>query len=212
MEKVKGIELEQVWHNLCLRERFEIVKTIASYQEAWCSTSFKHLGSIYFLSDLDPNINAQPLRTYTNGIEKEYPGFAVGPSAGREYFDDGRHHVNFDKGPCQYDVNVLRKPHCKLTYIQGDRCRVITVRLEIVKPLASVNSLACQTLPWHCTGQVFISRRGRRSWKLSRSTLSLCATSSLLTTLWANRTSGTMTYIPQIYSSIPWIQQRSQAS
>lgn len=41
MEKVRGIELEQVWHNLLLRERFKIVKTIASCQKAWCSTSFQ---------------------------------------------------------------------------------------------------------------------------------------------------------------------------
>jgi len=182
MEKVRGIELEYVWHNLLLQERFEVVKNIASYQEAWYSTSFKQYGSIYFLSDLDQKANVQPLRTYTNGIEKEHPEFAVGPSTDREYFDDGRHHVDFDKGPCQYGIDVLCKPY-QLTKIQGTPCRAIIVRLEIKKPLVSANSLICQGLLLHCTGQVSISQHDRRRWKLSISTLSSCATSSMLTKL-----------------------------
>lgn len=120
--------------------------------------------------DLNANVDARPLRTYTNGVERGHPEFAVGPSTGREYFEDGRHHVDFDKGPCQYGVDVLCKPYY-LTKIQRNLSRAIIAQLEIVKPLASAKSLACRSLLLHCTGQLSISRHGRRSWKLSISTL-----------------------------------------
>lgn len=68
--------------------------------------SFDQYGSIYFSNDLDQNTRVQPLRSYKTGIVKEYSEFSIGPSTGRELFDDMRHQEEFDKGPCQYAIDA----------------------------------------------------------------------------------------------------------
>ncbi|KAL3428930.1 hypothetical protein BDV09DRAFT_190563 [Aspergillus tetrazonus] len=97
MEKVAGVQLSKVWPTMGIRERFELVKSISGYQKSWISTSFtKYEGSMSI-----PN----------------HHRFAVGPSTGREFLDDGRIALDFDRGPWnsveQYKVAVgLREIAC----------------------------------------------------------------------------------------------------
>jgi hypothetical protein len=101
MEKVQGIELEQAWPNMAIEDRLAVVKTLVSYQKAWTSILFKKFGSLYYSKDLDKPSEAQPLYTGANGIDTTNATFSVGPSVGRESFDDGRATVGFDRGPCK---------------------------------------------------------------------------------------------------------------
>ncbi len=53
------------------------------------SLSFKQFGSLYFAQDLD---KTSRLLVYTNrkGVEITDPRFAIGPSTGREFNEEGK--------------------------------------------------------------------------------------------------------------------------
>ncbi|KAG9238692.1 hypothetical protein BJ875DRAFT_437303 [Amylocarpus encephaloides] len=87
MEKLPGIELA-------------IVQTIATYQISWTSIFFKKYGSLYYVRDLDTNLDNEALYTDADGITIKDSGFSIGPSTGRELIDDKRATMEFDRGPC----------------------------------------------------------------------------------------------------------------
>ncbi|KAG6219884.1 hypothetical protein E4U47_007007 [Claviceps purpurea] len=99
MEKVHGVELQQLWPKMTTEERWEVVKAVAAYQESWASVTFEQYGSLYFAEDFEgENI---PALVYTNekGERVEDSRFVIGPSTSREMFDMGRCGIDFDRGP-----------------------------------------------------------------------------------------------------------------
>ncbi|KAG6270712.1 hypothetical protein E4U48_003713 [Claviceps purpurea] len=99
MEKLDGVELEEVWPEMTIQDRYEVVQAVASYQKSWASVSFEQFGSLYFAEDFEgENI---PALVYTDGEGRrvEDPRFVVGPSTSREMFDAGRGDIEFDRGP-----------------------------------------------------------------------------------------------------------------
>jgi len=100
MEKLPGVQLDVVWAGMNIEDRLTIVKAIARYQKAWMSCSFNQFGSFYYSEDLDGPTQS-PLYTNYHGVEVTDSRFAVGPSTGRGFIDDGRLIVEFDRGPCK---------------------------------------------------------------------------------------------------------------
>ena len=100
MDKVPGVELERFWPEMSIEDRFAVVKTIASYQIRWALTSFEKFGSLYFRVDLNKNAGCNFTYTNHDGVRKLDNRFAIGLSSGREFFDDGRSLMDFDRGPC----------------------------------------------------------------------------------------------------------------
>ena len=99
MEKVLGIELEQVWSTMNIKDRFALSKTIAGFQKAWTSVSFKKFGGLYYAKDLVESTGDEPLYVDANGIDIINERFAIGPSTKREWVDNGRATIDFDRGP-----------------------------------------------------------------------------------------------------------------
>jgi hypothetical protein len=99
MEKVHGVQLDKVWPKMSIKDRFELVKTITGYHKAWMSTSFTKYGSLYYASDLDGTDGCVLVRE-DGHVAKDHR-FAVGPSTSREFLDDGRIALGFDRGPCK---------------------------------------------------------------------------------------------------------------
>ncbi|PYH83584.1 hypothetical protein BO82DRAFT_373054 [Aspergillus uvarum CBS 121591] len=111
MEMVTGVQLKTIWPRLDIRERFEVAKSISKYSKAWMSTPFTQYGSLYYSSDLD---HTDPcVLTQEDGCKHTMHRFAVGPSTGREFLDDGRIALEFDRGPWnsveQYKLAVGRR-------------------------------------------------------------------------------------------------------
>lgn len=104
MERVLGVELEHVWPNMNIKDRFAVVKAIAGFQKSWTSVSFTKYGSLYFPKDLDKTPDCQPLYVDAKGDRITNTCYAVGPSTGRETFDNGRGAINFDRGPCKIAI------------------------------------------------------------------------------------------------------------
>ncbi|GAT25167.1 phosphotransferase enzyme family protein [Aspergillus luchuensis] len=87
MEKVGGIQLNKVWPRMNIKQRFELVKTIARYQKAWMSKSFIQYGSLYYSKDLQSNSGC--ILVNEDGSRFKDDRFAIGPSTGRGFLDDG---------------------------------------------------------------------------------------------------------------------------
>lgn len=104
MEKLKGMELEHFLPKMNIQDRLEVVKGIASYHRSWASVSFEQFGSLYFPEDISASASI-PL-SYIDGDGKrvQESRFVVGPSTGREMFDDGRANVDFNRGPCEFQA------------------------------------------------------------------------------------------------------------
>ncbi|KAL6706296.1 hypothetical protein ACN47E_005586 [Coniothyrium glycines] len=99
MEQVPGVELEHVWPKMNIQERFAVVKAVAGYQKSWTAVCFTGYGSLYFSKDLENTPTGQPLYVDAKGIHITNTDYAIGPSTGRENFDNGRAMVDFDRGP-----------------------------------------------------------------------------------------------------------------
>ncbi|KAG6213092.1 hypothetical protein E4U34_006877 [Claviceps purpurea] len=52
MEKLDGVQLQEVWPEMTLKDRLEVVKAVAAYQKSWASVSFEQFGSLYFAEDV----------------------------------------------------------------------------------------------------------------------------------------------------------------
>lgn len=94
IEKVPGLQLDRIWPYIDIKERFELVKTISGYPKFWMSTSFSQYGSLYYPSNL---------------TDRKEHGFFVGLSTGREFLDDGRMALDFDRGPCKLLYPICQK-------------------------------------------------------------------------------------------------------
>ena len=101
MEKAPGIRLDDVWKNMGFQERWAVTESIAHYQSAWTSIRFKKLGSLYYAQDLDHQSIDGPLAINQHGDNITNNKLAVGPSNGREFVDDGKAKIGFDRGPCE---------------------------------------------------------------------------------------------------------------
>ncbi|KAL4812320.1 kinase-like domain-containing protein [Aspergillus spinulosporus] len=115
IEKVAGVQLSKVWPTMNIKERFELVKTISGYQKKWMSKTFPQYGSLYYSSDMKKS-NRSNLVEGSMSIP-EHHQFAVGPSTGREFLNNGRIALDFDRGPWnsveQYRLAVgLREIAC----------------------------------------------------------------------------------------------------
>ncbi|KAG5961937.1 hypothetical protein E4U56_003610 [Claviceps arundinis] len=80
MEKVNGVELQQVWPRMEVEDRRELVKSVTAYQKSWASVTFDKYGSLYFAEDFKGE----------NGQKVEDSRFVIGPSTSRDMFEYGR--------------------------------------------------------------------------------------------------------------------------
>lgn len=101
MEKMAGVQLEDVWGSLDVDQKIGVVKQLARHQKTWAATIFRQCGSLYYAQDLDPSISRTLQYVDHHGAEIKDFRFSMGPSVGREFVDDGRCDVQYDRGPCK---------------------------------------------------------------------------------------------------------------
>ncbi|KAG5935673.1 hypothetical protein E4U60_003014 [Claviceps pazoutovae] len=96
MEKVNGVELQQVWPRMEVEDRREVVKAVTTYQKSWAFVTFDKYGSLYFTEDF--NGKNVPSLVYTNekGQRVEDSRFVIGTSC--DMFEYGRRAIDFDRG------------------------------------------------------------------------------------------------------------------
>ncbi|KAI9672324.1 MAG: hypothetical protein M1817_003346 [Caeruleum heppii] len=99
MEKIPGVELENVWEELTGRQRFEVVQQVVGFEASFASTRFSSFGSLYYAHDISKASQREDLYVNEEGTEVPHSRFAVGPTTSRMFFDDGRAAVDVDRGP-----------------------------------------------------------------------------------------------------------------
>ncbi|KAG5956106.1 hypothetical protein E4U58_006754 [Claviceps cyperi] len=67
MEKSDGAELEEVWPEMTIQDRYQVAKAVASYRKSWVSVSFEQFGSLYFAEDLNGESIPALVFTYSEG-------------------------------------------------------------------------------------------------------------------------------------------------
>lgn len=116
MDKATGVPLKSVWYRLGLPERFAVAKQIAHFQGIWSSASYEGYGSIYYASDL-PEQHRLMLSSYGSDLKTD-GRFALGPTTGRDWNDDGREVIGFDRGPCKLLLCEIRD--VKTEFVLGE--------------------------------------------------------------------------------------------
>lgn len=109
MEKVAGVQLQTVWKTLKPVQKLEIFKKIIEYQKQWLSVSFAKYGSLYFASDSKCECSIHDddhLYTARDGQRIWDARFLIGPAIGRDWVDERRATLDFDRGPCKTSRNT----------------------------------------------------------------------------------------------------------
>ena len=116
MEKATGVQLDKVWPKMNIKDRFEVAKAVSRYQKAWMSTSFSQYGSLYYSSGLSDSDGCVLVKE--DGTRVKERRFAIGPSTGRGFLDDGRITLAFDRGPCKLS-NQIYQSYLLIYPLQG---------------------------------------------------------------------------------------------
>ena len=98
MEKAKGVSLNTVWPRTNIADRWAILRTLVEPQNTWASTLFPAYGSLYYSSDLSPGTHSVPCEVQASSSGE---AFVIGPTEGRDWSNDGRTMIDFDRGPCE---------------------------------------------------------------------------------------------------------------
>lgn len=149
MEKVAGVQLEDLWVTLDMTQRLVIIKALAGYQKSWMSASFQHFGALYYADDLHGCRSLDCTYTNNDGEQVNDDHYAVGPCTGRDFFDDGRGRISFDRGPCKVNSPYLDAfAHVSFR----DFCRGVQVSYRAsgncLHPKASTASEVSDKPPW----------------------------------------------------------------
>lgn len=92
----------------------EVIKAVAGYEKTWTAVSFEEYGSLYYAQDVqdEQDVGRQERRSVTyvkDGVEVQDDRFAMGPVVHRQSLDHGRGAVDFDRGPCEWNVLCATK-------------------------------------------------------------------------------------------------------
>ncbi|EME77786.1 uncharacterized protein MYCFIDRAFT_33962 [Pseudocercospora fijiensis CIRAD86] len=171
MAVARGVPLKSVWKNLQLQHRGAVARSIAEFQAKWSSTTINGYGSIYYARDLDEQ-HRLPLDNPQGGSVNNLH-LAIGPTAGRDWNDEGRQHVEFDRGPWrtlrEYLTAVGRRemicvqqvpklPPTQVTicgpgsYVptREKKLRAIDYYLQLLQHLMPSDSDLQKASAWHC--------------------------------------------------------------
>lgn len=99
MEKVPGVPLANIWSRMSIEDRFEVTRAISRLQKSWMSIYLGQYGSLYFSQDIKGTKGCHYVKI--DGTEVQDPRYTIGPSTGRDFSDDGRNLISFDRGPCE---------------------------------------------------------------------------------------------------------------
>ena len=90
----------EIWEDLGIKRRFELIHAVAQHQESWASVSFAKYECLYFPEDIDGDLRI-PLEYEKDGVSAVDTKYAIGPSIEQRWFDDGRNAADLNRGPCK---------------------------------------------------------------------------------------------------------------
>jgi hypothetical protein len=105
MEKVKGVQLHDIWNNLSTDAWFHFMVDFAKMEERMANDAFPVLGSLYFEEDLPSGTCKTSLQLLNEDrVPINDDRYCIGPSVSRSFWRGERAHMNIDRGPCRSPV------------------------------------------------------------------------------------------------------------
>lgn len=104
MKKIAGISLVQVYEQIKIPDKLQIVTQLFRLQKTWLSASFVEIGSLYYAKDAEAGRSKRCLFIDGNGHEVRDERFVIGPATGRDWIDEGRFTLKSDRSPCKAGV------------------------------------------------------------------------------------------------------------
>ncbi|KAK2731963.1 hypothetical protein FQN57_003059 [Myotisia sp. PD_48] len=99
MEKIPGVLFSTVWRDLEPKQKLTVFAQVARYMRRWSDVRFNKIGGLYYAKDLDVSLSSNG-SLYMDGENPVInPRFTIGPSTNREWSDEGRQHLQCDRGP-----------------------------------------------------------------------------------------------------------------
>lgn len=95
MEKVSGRPLAEFWDNMKGRDKISLLQQISDIDSKFASASFPMYGALYYSNYAT---KVQGSEVPQQAVPRE---FVVGPTTGRDTFDERRGEVAADLGPCK---------------------------------------------------------------------------------------------------------------
>ncbi|OJJ41995.1 hypothetical protein ASPZODRAFT_137588 [Penicilliopsis zonata CBS 506.65] len=100
-EKATGQPLGNVWANLTLAARLDVVNQVVEMEKKIASISFPKHGCIYYETDLKSrSLDYEPLCSRkATGQNDQLPAFVIGPSAHPNFWEREKAAMDLDRGP-----------------------------------------------------------------------------------------------------------------
>ncbi|RJE24536.1 hypothetical protein PHISCL_03123 [Aspergillus sclerotialis] len=100
MEEAKGSQLHDVWKNLQLRDKRDIIQEIINVEKKMLSISFDRIGSLYFKDSGIPGCETISTTDVAPDIGDTLNSrFSIGPIVQREFWGKGRANMHAHHGP-----------------------------------------------------------------------------------------------------------------
>ncbi|RMD39186.1 hypothetical protein DV735_g5946, partial [Chaetothyriales sp. CBS 134920] len=108
MEEAKGSQLHDVWQNLQLRSKVDVIHEIVDIERKLLSVTFNRIGALYFngcgISGCKPLVATVDSEQVNDRIQ---PRFCIGPIVRREFWEKERSTMHQYHGPWQSSVEYL---------------------------------------------------------------------------------------------------------
>lgn len=124
-EKAAGQPLGNIWSQMSVASQLGIIDQIVDMEKKLISVSFPIHGCLYYTSDLkSENPGVGGLDTMLDnalmskmGHDGQLSQFTIGPSNDRKLWQNERHSMKLDKGPCKTSLPLIQL--AQLTSTQG---------------------------------------------------------------------------------------------
>ncbi|KKK25535.1 hypothetical protein AOCH_001085 [Aspergillus ochraceoroseus] len=109
MEEAPGTTLEDIWDDLSLEKKIEVMKDLVQLEKKMLQAPLNHFGSLYYASanirDVVPAEICAEVSSELN--DKIRHRFVIGPVAERHYWSKERAEMTLDHGPYLFSIHLL---------------------------------------------------------------------------------------------------------
>ncbi|PYH96755.1 hypothetical protein BO71DRAFT_448359 [Aspergillus ellipticus CBS 707.79] len=121
MEEAPGTQLEDVWDDLSLEQKIEVVKDLVQLENRLLHAPLNRYGSLYFASENIAGAVPAEVRGYVSIELKDRVRrrFVIGPVAHRKYWSKERAEMTLDRGPWNHPQEYILSPaHREKAWLQ----------------------------------------------------------------------------------------------
>lgn len=106
MEHVAGVSADTRWFNNTKHQKHALVTGIVDIEKKLFSIPFGAIGSLYFRSDLPPQLQAPLYAVGTPDEARDSQTYCIGPTADYMFWYGQRSELDLGRGPCKFSFSL----------------------------------------------------------------------------------------------------------